>query len=166
MMLNDVMKNLFTNKKADWIMDIEENEVQPYIIQRCLAMNDALRVQTRWLDKYTFSLPSKMYLSLAWSVLPKTDKTPYSKYIKPIDETEEFDFILNKVRKHLQLADNDYNAIKGRLVKSIKDNMAEWFSFYGIPKRYWKQYYLDFRLIKKLGTERIVPQKGLEAWGL
>ncbi len=165
-MLNAVMKNLFTNKKADCIMEIEENEVQPYIIQRCLAMNDALRVQTRWLDKYTFSLPSRMYLSLAWSVLPKTDKVPYSKYIKQVDETEEFDFILSRVRKHLQLSDNDYNAVKERLVKSIKDNMAEWFSFYGIPKRYWKQYYLDFRLIKELGTKRIVPQKGLEAWGL
>ena len=165
-MLNVVMKNLFTNKKADWIMELEENEVQPYIIQRCLAMNDALRVQTRWLDKYTFSLPSKMYLSLAWSVLPKTDKVPYSKYIKQVDETEEFDFILDKVRRHLQLSDNDYNAVRGRLVNSIKDNMPEWFSFYGVPKRYWRHYCLDFRLIKKLGDERVVPQKGLEAWGL
>ncbi len=166
MNLNIVMKNLFTNKSADWIIDIEEGEVQPFIIQRCLAMNDALRVQTRWLDKYTFSLPSKMYLSLAWSVLPKTDKVPYSKYIKQVDETEEFDFILDKVRRHLQLSDNDYNAVRGRLVNSIKDNMPEWFSFYGVPKRYWRHYCLDFRLIKKLGDERVVPQKGLEAWGL
>lgn len=161
-----VLQHLYTNRKPHWIKDVEENQIQPYVIQRWLCMNDMLRVQTRWLDKYVFVLQPKMYLSLAWSIIPKVNRMPYNKYIKAQSEEEEFEFILSKIRKHFNLADNDYNAMKGRLIKEIKNNMVDWFSFYGVPKKYWKQYYLDFNLIKKFGQLRNVGQAGLEKWGL
>lgn len=164
----EILKNLYTNKKCDWILELENNMIRPFVIQRWLAMNDQIRVQTRWLDKYVFALEAnpKMYLSLAWSILPKTQKMPYSKYIKPVAEDEEFDFILSRVRKHFNLSDNDFKYLKDRLVKSIKLDMVNWFSFYGIPKRYWKKYYLNFNLIKDFGPQKIKAQKGLEAFGL
>jgi len=162
----EILKNLYTNKKSDWINTVDETQVQPYVIQRWLAMNDRVRVQARWLDKYVFPLTPKMYLSLAWSVLPKTQKTPYIRYIKQVEEEQEFDFLLSKVRKQFELADNDFNSIKGRLIENIKSNMVEWFCFYGVPKKYWKKYYLDFDLIKKYGVCEDKSQRGLEAWGL
>lgn len=162
----ELLKNLYTNKSCKWINDIEDNEIAPFVIQRWLAMNDAIRVQTRWLDKYVFFLTPKMYLSLAWSIIPKSNKTPFVKYIKKIDETEEFDFLLLKVRKHMELSDNDYNSIKERLLKEIKLDMVNWFSFYGVPKKFWKKYGLDFQQIKGYGPKKISPQKGLDAWGL
>jgi hypothetical protein len=160
------MQNLFTNKKSDWITDIEENEIQPYIIQRVLCMNDSLRIQVRWLDKYVFNLPPKMYLSLAWSVLPKSNRVPYSKYIKQINEEDEFDFIFSKIRKQFCLADNDFNCIKSRLLNAIKNDMENWFSYYGIQKKYWKKYHLNFNLIKKFGERKYDGQKGLDKWGI
>ena len=161
-----VMGNLYTKIKCDWIDEIEETSIQPYVIQRWLAMNDAIRVQTRWLNKYVFVLPPKMYLSLAWSILPKSQKMPFTKYIKKADEDTEFDFILDRVRQHFELSDNDFNANKDRLIEAIKKDMVNWFSFYGIPKKYWKKYYIDFKQIKKFGVKEDVSQKGLGAWGL
>jgi len=161
-----IIKNLYTNPKCNWIKDINDNEIQPYVIQRWLVMNDKVRVQTRWLDKYVFVLSPKMYLSLAWSILPKTNKTPFIKYIKKVDKTEEFDFILTKVRKHFKLSDNDFRYARNRIVNSMKKDMVNWFCFYGIPKKFWKKYYLDFKQIKKYGVCEKQPQVGLGAWGI
>jgi len=160
-----IIKNLYTNKKCDWIKTIDDIDIQPFVIQRWLVMNDRVRVQTRWLDKYVFVLNPKMYLSLAWSILPKSEKTPFIKYIKKVDEQEEFDFILKKIRKQFCLSDNDFNAIKERIINQIKKDMVNWFCYYGIQKRYWKKYYLDFKQIKEYG-DRPKSQKGLEAWGI
>jgi len=162
----EIIKNLYTNKKCDWIKQIEESDIQPYVIQRWLAMNDKLRIQTRWLDKYVFVLSPKMYLSLAWSIIPKLPKTPFTKYIKKADEEEEYDFILSKIRKHFKLSDNDFNTNKERILKEIKKDMVSWFCFYGVPKKYWKKYYLNFNLIKEYNKKVDNAQKGLGAFGM
>lgn len=167
MNLKILMENLFTNIKSDWVQDIDNNDIQPYVIQRVLTMNDALRVQVRWLDKYVFSLPPKMYLSLAWSVLPKSQKVPFAKYIKQVDEIDEWEFILSKIKKQYKMSDNDFRANRDRLVEQIKKDMIYWFSYYGIEKKYWKQHFLDFRLIKTFNNKNNgTEQKGLGAWGL
>lgn len=163
-----ILSNLYTNKTSGWINEVEDSDIQPYVIQRWLVMNDRARVQTRWLDKYVFYLTPKMYLSLAWSVLPKVEKTPYIKYIKKSKDVEEFDFILSRIRRQFKLSDNDFNSIKERLVKNIKDDMILYFSYYGIEKRYWKKYALKFDKIKEFGGKTNVTkqQKGLETWGI
>lgn len=160
-----ILKELYTNQKCDWIITIEDTDIQPYVIQRWLAMNDRLRVQTRWLDKYVFMLPPKMYLSLAWSIIPKSEKAPFVKYIKKATEDEEYDFILSLVRRHFKLSDNDYNSTKERLINAIKSDMPNWFRFYGIPKKYWKKYYLNFNQMKETNKEDN-KQRGLEAFGM
>lgn len=166
MNITTILQHLYTDRKPHWIKDIDDNLIQPYVIQRWLCMNDGLRVQTRWLDKYVFVLSPKMYLSLAWSIIPKVNKMPYNKYIKVVSDEEEFEFILSRVRKHFNLADNDYNSMKERILNEIKNNMVDWFSFYGIKRKYWKKYYLDFNLIKKFGQLREGGQAGLEKWGM
>jgi len=165
--LTFVLNNLYTNRRLDWLNEVDNN-VSPFIIQRCLAMNDMLRAQVRWLDKYVFALQSdsKLYMSLAWSIIPKVNKAPYYPYIKKVDEIEEFDFILSRVRKHFTLADNDYNRMKNRILTAIKKDMVNWFSFYGIDKKYWKQYYLNFNLIKEFGEKAKPKTESLDKWGL
>lgn len=162
----EIIKNLYTNKKCDWIIKMDESDIQPFVIQRWLAMNDHLRKQVRWLDKYVFQLSPKMYLSLAWSIIPKSSKQPFVKYIKQEDEKEEFSFILDKIRKHFNLSDNDFNANKDRLIQTIKKDMVNWFCFYGVPKKFWKQYYLNFNQIKEYGDDKKPKTQSLDAWGL
>ena len=166
-----VLANLYTNKKADWLVNVEpdmltQNGIQPFLVQRWLGMNDAVRTQTRWLDKYVFVLTPKMYLSLAWSVLPKSAKTPYVKYIKQEKAgVEEHEIILTKVRKQYEISDNDFVALKPFILNAIENDKVNWFRYYGIPKRLWRKNKLDFNLIKE-GGSRQNDQKGLEAWGI
>lgn len=158
-----ILKNLYTNKKSDWIATVEDVDIQPYVIQRWLCMNDMLRKHTRWLDKYVFVLSPKMYLSLAWSIIPKTEKVPFIKYIKQMKDENEFDFILRKVRHHMKLSDNDFDSNKSRIIEAIKNDMQNWFSFYGIEKKYWKKYHISFDGMKSFGETQ--QEQGLFAWG-
>ena len=163
----DLLKNLYCNRKTDWIKGIDDNEIEPYKIQRFLAMNDALRVQVRWLDGYAISLPPKMYLSLAWSVIPKVSKAPFIKYInKEKYQQDEFYFIFPKIRKHFNLSDNDFNSMKERLRSEIKKDMVNWFSFYGVEKRFWNQFHVKFDLIKQFNKVEKAPGPDLSKWGL
>ena len=161
-----ILNNLYTNRKSDWMVNLDDSDIQPVIIQKWLSMNDRIRVQTRFLDKYTFNLKPKKYLSLAWSVLPKSDKVPFSKYIKQLDSEEDFDFILKKVRKHFKLSDRDYESNKQYILNAIRDDMINWFSFYGVEKQYWKRYQVSFNELKNFGPKKEKSQKGLAAWGL
>jgi len=163
-------KKVITSKSitGNWINTIDKSEIQPFVIQKFLAMDDGLRKHTRWLDKYVFSLQnnSRMYLSLAWSILPKVTRPPFIRYIKTVEEDEEYDFILSKVKKQYKMSDNDFNSMKSRILEKIKNDTVRWFSYYGVPKKYWNKYYLKFDLIKDYGPKKVIPQRGLEQWGL
>jgi hypothetical protein len=167
MNIYEIINNLYTNRSTKWILDLEDNEIEPFVIQRFLCMNDGLRIQVRWLDKYIFDLPPKMYLSLAWSVIPKLDRAPFINYIKKQTENNEFDFIFKKIRQHFSMADNDFRIMKSRLLDSIKKDFPNWFGFYGIEKVYWKRYSVDFNLIKNFGVEKNkCVSNDLSKWGL
>ena len=163
-----ILNHLYTDSSSKWIQNIDEDEEQivPFVIQEWLCLNDSIRVQVRFLDKYTFHLSPKMYLSLAWSIIPKSQKAPFVKWIPKIDSEDEWGFIITKIRKHLQLSDNDYKSLKLYILKYIKDDMYSWFSAYGVDKKYWKKYNLDFRKIREYGVERVIAQKGLEQFGM
>jgi hypothetical protein len=92
-----IMNNLYTNRKSDWILGLDDKMIQPYVIQRWLCMNDRINMQTRMLDKYIFHIKPKEYLSLAWSIIPKGDKAPFIKYIKKEKVKEKLGFILPKM---------------------------------------------------------------------
>ena len=172
-----LVSQLYTNQKSDWILNIEESAYNAMPIQRWLCRNDQIRVQVRWLDKYTFNLPTKMFISLAWSVIPKSARVPYMTDIKKITDEEkeqynilmeedikEFDFLLPKIRKHYELSDNDFRTVKPYILKSIKKQMFEWFRFYGVDKGKYKLFYMDYKKLKDGGPKP--PIIGLEKWGL
>lgn len=162
----EIVNNLYTNKSPKWIEEVEESEIQPFVIQQWLVQNDSVRVQNRWLDKYTFTIPPRMWLSLAWSVIPKFNKPPFVKFTKKLDEEEEYKFILDKIRHEFKLSDSDYNTNRTRLIKQIKKEMPLWFKYYGIEKVYWKKYYLDFNYMKQDEKPKVVVSVGLSKWGI
>ncbi len=159
-----ILEQLYTNRSFKWINNIDDSEIEPFIIQKFLAMNDSNRIFVRWLDKYVFSLPPKMWLSLAHSVLPKYPKMPFIRYVKKVEEEEEYNFILSEVRRHFQLSDNDYKHNKSRILEAIKKDMVSWFKYYGINKKMWKQYHLNFDLIRGEAKKEVQQVKGLGAW--
>ncbi len=164
-----ILKHLYTNKKLDWIKDINNPDIQPFVIQKWLVMNDKIRVQVRWLDKYVFALQDnpKMYLTLAWSIIPKEEKTPFCKYIKQEKDDDAYEFIIKKIRKQYFLSDNDMKYLKDILINCIEEDKMKWFSYYGIERKYWRAHQLNYLKLKELGTKRKdKTQKGLAAWGL
>lgn len=162
-----VLSGLYTQTNSRWMKDITDSDIQPFVINRWLSMNDNVRKVTHWLDRYVFFLPPKMYLSLAWSVLPKTKKAPFIKYIKQESEDTEFNFIYSKIRKQFSLSDNDWVIVKPYIHNAIKKDMINWFSYYGVKKPYWRRYQLDYEQMKNFNRDEGRPaRKGLEAWGL
>lgn len=165
-----IINNLFRERTINWCKEYDyRTDYENFVLQRWLMRYDAIRVQVRWLDKYVYNLPKSMFLSLTWSVIPKiqdNERLPNFDAYKMDKSDDEFLFILKNVRKQYKLSDNDYNSLRDRLVKSIKSDMVNWFSYYGIPKIYWKKYNLNFELIKNFGQNRGVQQQGLEKWGL
>jgi len=141
----DIVAKLFTEKNSTWMIQLDDIEVQPIIINRYIGLIPKFRNHARILDKYVFTIPPKMWLSLAWSALPKFSKAPYIQYISKKKEDTEFDFILDRIRKHFKMSDNDYNANKSRLLTYIKNDKSAWFKFYGIEKTHWKRYRIDFK---------------------
>ena len=165
-----IINNLFRNRKIDWCKEYDYRpDYENFILQRWLMRYDVIRVQVRWLDKYVYNLPKSMFISLTWSVIPKiqdNERLPNFDAYKMDKSDDEFLFILKNIRKQFKLSDNDYNSLRDRLVNSIKSDMVNWFSYYGVPKAYWKKYNLNFELIKNFGQSRGVSQQGLEKWGI
>ena len=147
-MIFGILNKLYTSKESKWILDVPEKDIKPYIIQRFLVMNDRVKNETRHLDKYIYHLKPKEYLSLAWSVIPKSEKSPYINYIKKEVVKDNLEFIMVKVRKFFKMSDNDWDINKDRIRIMIDNNKAEWFKFFGIRKYYWKKFGIDFNKIR------------------
>jgi len=160
MILPDIIKNIYTNPKSDWMKELEDSDIPAFIIQLWLVGNDHIRTQVRWLDKYVFTLPAKMYLSLAWSIIPKSKSVPYRTDMFTFDESNDpylskennkYDFLTDKIRKQFELGDNDYNSLKGRLIKAIEKDLAGWFTYYGVGKVHWKKFNINQEMMKSKG---------------
>lgn len=177
MNLKTAIENIYTNKTGSWISKLEEDDFEikgnsfNFMLQRWLIRNDRIRIQIRWLDKYVFCLPPKMFLSLVWTVIPKTTYVPRwtdnlnVKNDKLMQKEEEFSFILDLIRKQFQLSDNDYQKNKKFLIEAINNNLISWFTYYGVDKKYWKKYRINFNQIKT-GKVRGGSVTNLSRWGL
>ena len=113
-------------------------------------MNDNVREEVRWLDKYVFHLSPKQYLSLAWSIIPKQSKTPFIKYIKKDEEKTDHlkNNIVPKIRQYLKLDDTDWKYEEEDIMKAVYEKPEDWFKFFGMPKSYWDTFNIDFEKVK------------------
>jgi hypothetical protein len=163
-----IINNLFRNKSVGWVREYNQrSDYENFVLMRWLMRYDSIRVQVRWLDKYVNVLPKSMFLSLVWTVIPKiqdNERIPNFDGYKSEVEVVDYKLILDKVRRQFKLSDNDYAAVKDRIIASIKKDGANWFSYYGVPRAYWKKYKQNFDLIKEF--EDKVQVVGLQKWGL
>jgi len=60
---------------------LDEKDISPLVLQRFLCLDLKTQQKARMLNKFVFSVPPKMYLSAAWSVLffngKKLNKSPF-----------------------------------------------------------------------------------------
>jgi hypothetical protein len=84
-----ILSKLYTSRTCGWIKDIENKDIQPFLINRWLSMNRELSACCKVLDSYIFYLTPKHWLQLTWNVIPKREKMPFVRYIKSSKEKEE-----------------------------------------------------------------------------
>jgi len=164
MIIFQVINKLYTTNNLKWLEDVENTDAYPFIINKWLSMNEGIQKQVRYLDKFVFSLQPKQFLMLVWSVIPKQDKAPYCKYIKTSTEIEEeYNFLIIKIRKYLEISDHDWEHCKNYFLKDIEKNKIEYFKNFGIDKKIWKKFGLDFKEMKK-EDKKVNTNNNLNKW--
>ena len=161
-----VLNYLQTKNNINWLNGLDDfNEVQPFILNKWLSMDKELQRYVRFLDKYTFYLEPKQFLMLAWSVLPKKQKIGFNKYIKKNKELEEeYNFLIIRIRKVLEISDNDWKIIKKYYIQDIEENKIEYFKSFGVNKKKWKKFNLDYKKMKEVPEIQIENKNNLNKW--
>ena len=161
----DVIKNLYCNPKSDWILQIDDKQISPLILQKFLVLDVKLKQILRTVDKFVFKLPVKMYISSLWSLMyfdgNKLSKPPFLKYVKKDDKRNMYWYITDKVQRQYKLSDRDINLNIKFIEQAIEKDKYDWFSYYAVPKIHWSTHNLDFDMIKKYGDREIVKKKTL-----
>lgn len=165
----EIIKNLFTNPKSKWILDLNDEDIKPVIIQRFLCLHPTSMKQARFLNSFVYTLPPKMYLSAAWTLLffdnKKLSKAPFIQYPKKETVHERYHFIFDKVKRHFNMSDRDLEVNKKFIVQAVKKDPVGWFSFYGIENTYWSLFNLDINDAKKYcDRPKFKSKEHLDAW--
>lgn len=153
-----VINNIYTKRNYGWIKD--EEIPQPVIVLKWLGQNPATLPYVNILNKYAYYLSPKEFLLLAISIMPKYEKAPFNKYLKPVETEEKYFELWNKIQKSLEISDNDMVYVKKYV--DIEKNKVEWFKKLGIDKSIWKKYDVDYDNNK---GQVIKGKSGLDLFG-
>jgi hypothetical protein len=156
----ELMKNIYCNKNYHWINDINEFEISPIIVHKWLSQNPKMLQYIRPIDKYVFHLEPKHYLLLLWALIPKQSSPPFIKFVKKLDGDIDIEELILRIRKHLELSDNDFEHSKKYIYEDINKNKIKYFKMFGLDKKSWEKAGLDFKEMKSGETR--VGKKGLE----
>ena len=165
----EILQKLFTCKTSKWILDVDDKDINPVIIQRFLVLNNMTMMKSRILNRFVYTVPPKVYLSAAWTVLffdgKKLNKTPFIKYPKKTEVKRKYGFIHDKMRKQFHMSEKDLEIVIAFIDANIKKDKPTWFSYYGIKKHEWKMNDIDINLMRAYGDRTTVKSKvGLDAF--
>lgn len=165
----DILKNLFTSKTSEWILDLDDKDINPVIIQRFLVLNNHSMKKSRILNKFVYTLSPKQYLAAAWSILffqgKKLNKSPFIKYPKKVDDKKKYSFIHEKIKRQFDMSDRDLDIMIPYINAEIEKDKPKWFSYYGVDAHTWKMHDIDIDLIKLYGDRpKVEVKKGLDAF--
>ena len=139
MNLFQVKNKLYTSRDCKWIETVDTKKVSTFVIFKFLAFDKSIPNIIKKLNSAVFKLEDKHFLYYAWSLLPKADKAPSTPYYKKkVDD--KWDWLLDLYAQHLEVGSNDIDPYKEMLVKSIEEDTATWFKFFGVENKLWKKY--------------------------
>jgi len=142
------MKNALQNLYVEKFFNIDRyKNVEPFVINRVLSMNTNNLSVCAKIDKYTFHINRKLFFALAHSKIVKGSSIQWRKYIKPlVDEKNEFDFLFIFIKKYYNWSEKDLKDNKNILLEMFKDKekLRYFFRFFGIDKKIYKKYDIEF----------------------
>ena len=165
----EILNNLYTQTSSKWILDVDDRDISPVVIQRFLVLNGAASEKAAILNKLVFSLSPKMYLSAAWTLLffnrKKLHKAPYVKYPSSKKTDSKYRKILDKVKSQYKMSDKDFKVVEPFVIKALEEDIYNWYSYYGMTEREWLAQNLDIDHMKNYGDREVIkPKVGLDAW--
>ena len=165
----EILQKLFVSQTSEWILDVDDKNINPVIIQRFLVLNNLSMKKSRILNKFVFTVPPKQYLSIAWSILffngKKLNKVPFIKYPKKVDTKIKYNFIHDKIKRQYSMSDKDLTIMIPFINAEIDKDKPLWFSYYGIDAHTWKMHDIDIDLMKIYGDRpKIEIKRGLDAF--
>jgi len=159
----NIISNIYTKRNSKWIDEIDNN-IAPVLILKWLSMNDKIITHVNYLNKYVYWLEPKHFLSLAWAIIPKYSKAPFIKYMKKQEEENLYEELFIKIRKVLEMSDNDFKYCHPYLLKEIENNKKKWFNKFGMDKKFWATHGMDSK--QEMKSEKREGKGGLELFGL
>ena len=165
----EILKNLFTSKTSAWILDVDDKDINPVIIQRFLVLHNLTMKKSRILNKFVYTLSPKQYLAAAWSILffdgKKLNKAPFIRYPKKIDNSKKYSFIHSKIKRQYFMSDKDIEIMIPYIDAEIEKDKPLWFSYYGVDAHTWKMNDIDVDLMKLYGDRpKVEVKRGLDAF--
>ena len=158
-----ILSKLQTAQTSDWINDIENEDIVPFMITKWLSMDIKFMQYANMLNQ-SLHLEPKQFLLYAWSIIPKTETAKKIIYIKKNEDEDVVENVIyNKIRTFLELSDNDWKHSKKYFINDVEENKTEYFKMFGIEKKLWKKAGLDF---EEMRGEEIKGKSGLELFGL
>ena len=132
MELFEIIDNLYKNPKADWILKLNDNEINVVVINVLLIQDLRLSKILEIVDGLKFKLPKKMYLSLLWALMfikrdneyYKINKVPEFKFFKK--SPSKYTDIIKKIQFLTEISEHDIFYNKAMLTKMI-DYKLNWF---------------------------------------
>lgn len=169
MNLFEILKQLFTNPSPKWILELDDADINPVIIQRFLSLNRESMPIARRLNRFVYTIPAKMYLSIVWSMLfkngKKLSKAPFIQYPKKKDAAHKYSFIHEKVQRQFDMSDTDLQVVLPFINNAIENNKVEWFAYYAATNEQWTTNDLDITLMKEFNKRPELQRKDtLSAW--
>jgi hypothetical protein len=155
-----ILNNLYTSSNHEWILELDNSMVQPFLINKWLLLNTRLTNICVTLDEYTFTLEPKEWLLLANVLIPKVGKAPFVKYIKKLDCVDDYKYkeLLERLVTFLNIDGNDLDSGFKYLKPFVDGNIVELMRFFGMDKKLWKKYGLNYEDMRVETEERNVKK--------
>lgn len=157
MNLFQILSKIFTEPKSDWILKVQESDINKFMIQRYLSIYPNTHLAARILNKH-LNLPERMYLSVAWSLVfkdkKKYKKAPFIKYPKK-DKSDDnkHSFLLKKYQQEHNISNKDLEFNKELLIKEIEKEPHVWLRYYGANRTLWTNYNLHYSLMRNKSVD-------------
>ena len=152
MEITQQLESVFCTKK---INDLEDSE--PFVLNRFLSFHPPALNTANKLNRFMFRNNKKLIFGLMMVATPTLHRTPFIQYVKKKDETEhEMWFLLEKVKQYHSWSMRELKMQLPLLLKIFEDKeiLREYFVFFGIEKKRYKEYSLEFSMQKKNDLNR------------